>query len=310
MQINMFQEWLSKSGIVEEVQSLFEVGIGQHHILGACIKFPVTDIDGNFLFNKYRKDPTVENNLPKYVYDKGSSVSLYGAHLIKDAKTVLVTEGEKDCLVAWSHNIPAVTSTGGAMSWQDEWAPLLEGKEVIFCFDNDDAGGRGMSRALSKIPGAKILFIPDRPGVKDVSDYVASGGDIHTLMNTARSFTSIEDVKQDKNERVAQWKSTFFHDAYLKDNQKPSIIFKGVKKSSGDNLTAVKEIPIGLVVEFNHDDKRCCLWHNERTGSMKWYKETNTFYCFGCSKHGDVIDVYMQQNNVEFKEAVAQLKKM
>ena len=32
-----------------------------------------------------------------------------------------------------------------------------------------------------------------------------------------------------------------------------------------------------------------CLWHEDRTPSMKIYEDH--FYCYGCGEHGDMIDL-------------------
>jgi DNA primase len=68
-----------------------------------------------------------------------------------------------------------------------------------------------------------------------------------------------------------------------------------------------KEYPIDELIKFSQGKARC-LWHNEKTGSMHFYKETNRVHCFGCGKGGDAIDVYMALNNVAFKDAVEKLQ--
>ena len=94
----------------------------------------------------------MQDDKPKYIYDKGSKISLYGWWKAKTEKSILITEGEMDSLVAWSANIPAVSSTGGASSFQSEWAELFKDKDVTICFDNDSAGGVGMVKTLKIIP--------------------------------------------------------------------------------------------------------------------------------------------------------------
>lgn len=303
----MFKNWLVKSGITEDVQEIFSLSTATHDILDECIAIPVHDIDGIFIFNKYRKNPMLDDKRPKYLYDKGGVVTLYGYFKAKEHKTILITEGEKDCMVAWSNNIPAVTSTGGAMSFQKEWGELLKDKEVIVCLDNDSTGGNGMVKILDVVPHAKVLFLPDRPGVKDISDYVASGGDLHTLLKTAKILNNVADVKQDRAERVALWKTTYFHDSFIKEHTKPKITFNKKVTFKGDDLTSVKDIPINSLLPFKHN-KTNCIWHKEKTPSLNYYPENNNVYCFGCNKYGDVIDVYMQQNNLTFKEALKELK--
>ena len=47
----------------------------------------------------------------------------------------------------------------------------------------------------------------------------------------------------------------------------------------------------------------CCLWHNEKTGSLKLYEGNRGFYCFGCGKNGSCIDIVMQLFGLNFLDA-------
>ena len=51
-----------------------------------------------------------------------------------------------------------------------------------------------------------------------------------------------------------------------------------------------------------------CPFHDERTPSFYLYPESNTFHCFGCGKHGDVINLTQQLSGLTFKEAVESLQ--
>lgn len=75
---------------------------------------------------------------------------------------------------------------------------------------------------------------------------------------------------------------------------------------AGDDsdVQKAKLFPIGNLLKFNAGNFTNCIWHNEKTPSMKRYKKTNTVFCFGCQKSGDPIDVAMQLYGLEFKEAV------
>ena len=42
-------------------------------------------------------------------------------------------------------------------------------------------------------------------------------------------------------------------------------------------------------LEVNFGGMVCCSFHEDRTPSMKLYEDH--FFCFGCGKHGDVIDL-------------------
>lgn len=310
MQDNIMIDWLHRRKISDTVISEFGVHWGEHPMMGECIVIPVNNEQGNFSFNKYRRNP-LSNDIPKYVYDKGSHTTLYAADKIKNVGKVLITEGELDALVAWSINIPAVSSTGGALSFQREWSELLKDKEVIVCFDADKAGGDGMAKIFDMIPWAKLVFIPTNlPHVKDISDFVTSGGDLEALLKTARGYSGIDEVIQDRAERAATWQNTFFHDAYIANHTKPTYVKTDRKvKKIGDEVARAKEMPIHEMINFNSQGKTKCLWHNEKTASLCYYPKNNKVWCFGgCGRGYDAIDVYMKVHGVSFKEAIRKMR--
>ena len=47
-----------------------------------------------------------------------------------------------------------------------------------------------------------------------------------------------------------------------------------------------------------------CPFHSDRNPSFYLYPDSNTFYCFGCGEHGDVIDLRMKLAGEDFKTAV------
>ena len=51
-----------------------------------------------------------------------------------------------------------------------------------------------------------------------------------------------------------------------------------------------------------------CPFHNEKTASFRVYPD-NTFHCFGCGAHGDVITFVMKIQNISFNEACRKLDK-
>jgi DNA primase len=47
----------------------------------------------------------------------------------------------------------------------------------------------------------------------------------------------------------------------------------------------------------------CCPFHNEKTPSLKLYKGTKGFSCYGCGTYGSVIDFVEKLFNLSFVEA-------
>ncbi|MDL1972328.1 MAG: CHC2 zinc finger domain-containing protein [Deltaproteobacteria bacterium] len=87
-------------------------------------------------------------------------------------------------------------------------------------------------------------------------------------------------------------------------------------KGARTNLKALKErarqYPIcDLAANLGLNPKRAgrnyvilCPFHEESNPSCFLYPETNTYYCYGCHAHGDVIKFYMDVTGKGFSEAV------
>jgi len=81
------------------------------------------------------------------------------------------------------------------------------------------------------------------------------------------------------------------------------------------DIDQVKEYPIENLLEtagnsYGHRVKYNCPIHNEKTASFVHYKDQNTWWCYGCSQGGSVIDLYMGIYKVEFKDALHALNQM
>lgn len=196
------------------------------------------------------------------------------------------------------------------MTFTSEWAQLMTGKEVIIAYDNDEAGAKGAVRTLGLIPHAKVVQIPDRPNIKDLTDYAMAGGDLHELLDTAIAYTSLEQVKEDRGRRIAMFQSVRFHDAYIQIHTPREYTMPKRKENAGV-IERAKEYPIPNMVQFGSNHKALCLWHAEKTPSLHYYKKNNTCYCFGgCGRSFDSIDVYRAIHNCSFTHAVSELNKL
>lgn len=50
-----------------------------------------------------------------------------------------------------------------------------------------------------------------------------------------------------------------------------------------------------------------CPFHDDKTPSLVLYPKTNTYHCFGCGKHGDLIDFYASMSHQEYAAAMHEL---
>lgn len=98
-------------------------------------------------------------------------------------------------------------------------------------------------------------------------------------------------------------------ESYNKEiNNKQVMLMSSQKKNDTleVNVERAKEFPIDSLIEFQNN-KACCVFHDERTPSLHYYKNTNSVYCWGCHKYGDSIEVAMALWGVDFKTAVEKL---
>lgn len=118
---------------------------------------------------------------PKMMGNEGARTGWlipYDAFLSSD-NTCYLFEGEKDMLMARELGINAYTLTGGAGAKPNEYViNAFKNKEIILCYDNDDAGHKGMEGVYKEIKelakSVKYIEIGDvvKENKEDFYDYI------------------------------------------------------------------------------------------------------------------------------------------
>lgn len=270
--------WLHDRGITDQIITHRNLSTDSH----GNIVIPIYDIESKHLFNKTRRNPFTTTG-PKYSYDKGGSVALYAIDNLYKSKSIIICEGEFDAMVLEANGFPAVTSTGGASSFQESWALYFLDKDVYVRFDHDKAGYEGMKRVSKIIPHAKwIPFPPDMKDHSDITDYFT------VLKKTADDFRSIMKVAE----------------PIELEEDAPKETKKKSKKEGDTNLQKAKSVPLDVILKFNHSGFASCPMHTDKTPSLKWYPGSNRWKCYSCGKHGDSVDLIMAMYEVDIKEAI------
>lgn len=85
--------------------------------------------------------------------------------------------------------------------------------------------------------------------------------------------------------------------------------YKGVSDVpiTEQEVTRAKNYPITDLIKFNCAGFAPCIFHSEKTGSMKYYKGSNSVHCFGCKTTGDSIKVAQQLFGENFINTVKRL---
>lgn len=53
-----------------------------------------------------------------------------------------------------------------------------------------------------------------------------------------------------------------------------------------------------------------CIFHNEKTASLAFFENENTYYCFGCGAHGNIYNWLQKTEHLTFPEAVEKVSEM
>jgi DNA primase len=287
--------YLNERGIPDELIDFHLLGWN-----GWRITIPIHNRHGEVTFFRLAKDPVDKRLAPKMLSSPGSTVELYGWEQVeREPLQLIICEGEFDRLVLEAHDFAAVTSTGGAATFRPEWAGALKKiNEVYVCFDRDNAGRNGAKLVALMLPQARIVELPENVGVGgDVTDFFVrlkrSREDFVELLDRAKPVQLPEQkaalhhspkavrVNASQRKRVERIKHY---------NPIANVVAHYVKlRPSGANL-------VGL-----------CPFHNDQIPSFTVYPASDTFYCFGCGAHGDVISFIQRVEHMSFLEALQSL---
>ena len=198
----LMDEW----HISEEAVRYFKLGIRENEYGKMQLVQPhyvdINDGEGMQLYNvKFKSwfgDPKSFNRITG-----AASVLLQEGILhAKRIKKVILCEGEKDAIVAWSAGFRNVIGmTGGAGTLTNRWFELFEHlEEIIIAYDGDAAGEEGTQKLIQRL-GMHRVKVCNIPNGMDVADIVAAEGPerLREIINAAKfpdipNVTSIADV--------------------------------------------------------------------------------------------------------------------
>lgn len=289
--------YLNGRGITDAVIDRAELGWN-----GERITIPVYGRDGTLALFKLGKAPDDTSDTPKMLYyPAGAKVDLYGWDVLAaQPPFVIICEGEYDRLVLESHGFPAVTGTSGAAVFRDEWAaPIRMVPTIYVCFDNDDAGHDGIERVVALIPQARVVELPPEIGEGgDVTDFFVrlgkSGPDFMTLLEDAKPGSSELETSAQSSSR-----------------RSPAKRAADLERLKGS--VRIEEV-IAQYLTLQPSGGRAlmgrCPFHEDREPSFAVYPDTQSFYCFGCKQHGDVIAFVMEAERLSFRETLQVLRRL
>lgn len=166
-----------KRGITDETLKKFCIGFdGDRVTLPIYNEFNELVNIRRYKWNSY-EGATKMINYEDEQGNKYGEVRLYGIeNLIYDEPDeVMLCEGEWDRLIAEQNDIHAVTSTGGAGNFNQEFFDYFRKKKHVYvCYDNDEAGRLATAYFLENAPSGPIYYVinwpQEMPAKADISD--------------------------------------------------------------------------------------------------------------------------------------------
>ncbi len=208
---------------------LTESGAGHtgHEFFSDCVVVPLHDLSGAITGLYGRR---ITNQEPLHLYLPGPRRGLVNWQAAKRSSTILLTEAIIDALTLYDQGFKNVIPCYGVTGLSEEHLTCFKQfgvKEVVICFDADDAGKRGAASAANRLAEigitCSIITLPD----KDVNDYFRrhTPEEFEALVKQAYPLTPI------RSEAIASRAEQFFESTDV-----------GFKIGFGDRMYEVKGI--------------------------------------------------------------------
>lgn len=142
---------------------------------------------------------------------KGTTNTLYGLETLgnDDTTTVFLCEGEWDAIALSyccshsddeAHNSAAVVAVPGASTFKREWAPYFLGKDVYVLYDADDAGQRGVEKAVEILGQSArsvhvLVWGPEAPSGADIRDLIVNHLERHKSLRSDEFAEIVSEIK-------------------------------------------------------------------------------------------------------------------
>ena len=184
---NMLFDHLKQQGYTES--DIFDAGLIKRHESGRYydmfrnrLIIPIFDVNNNIIAFGGR---VFDDSKPKYLNSPESAIfskskNLYGINIAKHSKRdfVLLTEGYMDTIALMkSGYLNAVATLGTALTTQQAKYLANNFKEVVICYDGDNAGREARKRAITVLREHTVkISVIDMGQYKDPDEFIAKNG--------------------------------------------------------------------------------------------------------------------------------------
>lgn len=184
---NMLFDHLKEKGYAES--DIFDAGLIKRHESGRYydmfrnrLMIPIFDVNNNIIAFGGR---VFDDSKPKYLNSPESAIfskskNLYGINIARHSKKdyVLLTEGYMDTIALMkSGYFNTVATLGTALTSQQAKYLANNFKEVVICYDGDNAGREARKRAITVLREHSVkISVIDMGAYKDPDEFIAKNG--------------------------------------------------------------------------------------------------------------------------------------
>jgi DNA primase len=243
---------------------------------GSRIIFPIKK---DYKTVSFSSRATSNKNTMPHIHARGNLGIFYNHDLInKSYDSIFITEGVFDCLSLLQLGYPAIALLRCRYNRSNNYF-FKNTKEIIIILDNDS----NKSGQNGSVKMAKDLFTDEELNSTIKIAVLPPQTDCNQLLVENKAYEIRKSIEQafeftmDKSE-AEKYRSKKF-----------GISNKNTCKNRGDNLNLEEIIKKKLgEPERESFDKMFyrCPFHEDTEPSLVVYKETNSFYCFGCGLSG------------------------
>lgn len=177
------------------------------------IKYEYRDEDNKLLYTKYvQYEAEVSSDAGKrkkkcWYQQPNGKKSLkdvkrvpFQLPLFKDAKIIIIVEGEKCATIVTEQGYVATTLDSGSNSkWNDEYLQYFGGKEILILPDNDEPGIKYAEMLKQRMPWAVIKKLPDLETSEDVYDWLQKGHSMEEIKDIEEYLS--DDIEKDSKDK-------------------------------------------------------------------------------------------------------------
>lgn len=151
------EDYAEEKGL--NINNLIQLGVKTRED-GKCIEIPYYDIDGEFVFNRYRNNPnSIDNNFPRFYCEKGVKLIPYGLQYLKkfSDEYIILVEGESDHHAMQEYDIQVI-GIPGAENFKAEFVPYFKNFKKIYIHNEEDEAGQKFVDTISRMLSNEEIY--------------------------------------------------------------------------------------------------------------------------------------------------------